>query len=112
MHELSVALSIISVVREKLPPGHAVKQLEIELGSLASINREQLRFCLNIAGGKELKDAKIVFKEKEAVFRCNACGREHRSKEVISTCEHCGSALSFVDGGGVVVKRMVVECIR
>ncbi len=112
MHELSIALSIISLVKEKLPPKHVVKLLEIEVGSLASVNREQLLFCLTTAGGEELKNASIVFKERAAVFRCNACGREHKSREIISTCEHCGSGLSFVEGDGIVVKRMVVECTR
>lgn len=112
MHEMSLALSLLDTIKKSLE-GKNVKKLReitIEVGSLAMVNTEQLSFCFSIvAKGEIFSDMKLDIQKKEAVFRCISCLREVSSEELLSNCSFCGSSMEFISGDELILKRIKAE---
>jgi hydrogenase nickel incorporation protein HypA/HybF len=77
MHEASIAQSIIKTVLEQAEQQNAVqiKSVEIEIGELTFLNREQVGFWVNLGFKDTIAEkASIHFREMKAVIHCKSCG--------------------------------------
>ena len=102
MHEASLAGSILMLVedaalRERFG---RVSQLRLEVGRLAAVEVEALRFALQaIAPGTVLEGAELAIVETPGQAECLDCGANCEVVEHGQACPQCGSYRLQVRGG-------------
>jgi hydrogenase nickel incorporation protein HypA/HybF len=102
MHEMSLALSIIEQIREAAATEGATRilEVEIEVGRLAGVLADSLRFCLEAAapaGG--LGGTVFHLVEIQAAGSCHACGAAFAADAIHACCPACGSDNVSLSGG-------------
>ena len=120
MHELSMAQGIIDAVLETAEANDAtdVNEVTVEVGRLAMINPEQLKFILEIlVDNTILQDAEIKFEEIPAEITCSKCNfhgnailddSDHYAP--IVKCPECDNlGVEILNGKDIVVKNIVIE---
>lgn len=120
MHELSMAQGIINAVLETAENNNAteVTEIYIEVGRLAMLNPEQLRFLLDVLVENTIaENARIDISEIPVTISCPECGYEGIANlddsdhyAPIIECPNCENMrISILDGRDCVVKNIVVE---
>ena len=120
MHELSMAQGIINAVLETAEKNNAteVNKIYIEVGRLAMLNPEQLRFLLDVLVENTIaENAKIDISEIPVTISCPECRYEGIANlddsdhyAPIIECPKCENLrISILDGKDCVVKNIVVE---
>ena len=120
MHELSMAQGIINAVLETAEKNNAteVNKIYIEVGRLAMLNPEQLRFLLDVLVENTIaENAKIDISEIPVTISCPECVYEGIANlddsdhyAPIIECPKCENLrISILDGKDCVVKNIVVE---
>ena len=120
MHELSMAQGILNAVIETAESNNAteVNEVTIELGRLAMVNPEQLKFILGVLIENTIvEDAEIKFEEIPVEIDCRECefhgsaildDKDHYAPMV--RCPECDSlAVEILNGRDIVVKNIVIE---
>lgn len=113
MHEMSITLSLLDIVREHMER-HGVERLlrlRIKVGELTAVEAESLRFCFD-ASVKDtaLEGAALEIEEVPLTGRCRECGREFRIEGFFAECPGCGSsAVDQVAGRELDIVSMEVE---
>jgi hydrogenase nickel incorporation protein HypA/HybF len=95
MHELSLAGGIVSMVEAAAEREHfrRVAQLRLEVGALAGVEPQALRFALTaIVPGTCLEDGEITIDEIPGLASCLQCGA---SVEILSHTEPCSRCGQF-----------------
>jgi hydrogenase nickel incorporation protein HypA/HybF len=91
VHELALMESVIDAVAERVPDGKVVR-VRLEIGQLAGVEPEALRFCFEVcSAGSVLEGAALEILEVAARGWCRACRREIGSDGAVPLCP-CGSA--------------------
>ncbi|MDR1499547.1 MAG: hydrogenase maturation nickel metallochaperone HypA [Tannerellaceae bacterium] len=113
MHELSIALSIIELVREQALRSQAlsIEEVEIEIGRLSGVEVETLTFALQSAvKDTMLERARIVRRDIEGEGICGDCGVGFAVSGIFSPCPHCGSyAVRLIKGKELRVKSIIIN---
>ncbi len=102
MHELSIATSIIDIAEDFAKDKDVAKicKIEVEVGKLSGVVRDNLVFALEIAVKETiLKGAEIIIDEIEGRSVCNSCRTEFVNNDWYTPCPKCGS-LDFIITGG------------
>ncbi|WP_299523183.1 hydrogenase maturation nickel metallochaperone HypA [uncultured Methanobrevibacter sp.] len=120
MHELSMAQGIINAVIETAENNNAteVTEIGIEIGRLAMINPEQLKFMLGVLVENTIvEDAVIKIEEIPVEIECPDCGfkgeadlddKDHYAPVV--ECPKCeNKRISILNGKDCIVKNIVIE---
>ena len=90
MHELSLMVSLVSLVGEKVGPAK-VSTVRLEVGRLSAVVPDALRFCFDLCTrGTQLEGAVLDIVEIGGRGKCRACGREMTLGHVLTACA-CGS---------------------
>lgn len=90
MHELSIVISIVELASE-VAEGGAVRRVTIEIGKLSGVEPEAIAFCfLEVARGTPVEGAALDICEVDAAARCDVCGAEFPTPDMLSACP-CGS---------------------
>ncbi len=112
MHEMSIAQRVLDVIEEQaLVQGfNRVTQVWLEIGPLAMIDKQALRFSFNAiighscAAGAELT---IIDLPGEAV--CRQCGLKLEIQQRYTPCPHCKDySLQVVCGEEMRIKELEV----
>lgn len=93
MHEMSLAAGVLQLVEDAAGREHfsRVAVLRLEVGQLAGVEVEALRFALDaIAPGTFLDGATITIDEPPGEAWCPACGRTTTLAGRGQPCGHCG----------------------
>ncbi|MBZ0151199.1 MAG: hydrogenase maturation nickel metallochaperone HypA [Planctomycetes bacterium] len=101
MHELSIAESLFELCRERLPAGHRLATVQIDVGELSSIEPELLRFAWQaVVAGSPHTDAALQITWHRAEQLCPRCGEvaERQPGSWLRFCPLCLEPLS-VRGG-------------
>lgn len=108
MHELALTQSIVEVCAERAE-GARVRRVTLEIGELAAVMPEALRFCFDVcADGTPLKGARLEIIDIAGRGRCRACGAHVEMKDYLACCS-CGSFdIECIAGEGLRVKEMEV----
>jgi len=108
MHELSIAQAIVDTIGEAIGDGR-VTRVEIEVGALAMVVPESLRFCFDLAAaGTPLADAELMIVQTPGRGRCRVCGDEMELAGPFARCG-CGSpALEWLAGDALRIKTVEV----
>lgn len=110
MHELAVIESIVEACSDRA--GNArVLRVTLEIGTLACVAPDALRFCYGIAAeGTPLEGSELEILRIPACSRCLDCGSEVVMYEMFARCA-CGSInIEPPRGGdGLRIKSMEIE---
>lgn len=113
MHEMSIALSIIDLATEEAKKAEAerIKEIELDIGTMAGIEYEALNFAMEVAVKKTmLEDANVKINRIEAISECLECGHIFDSEGFISHCPECKEMNTrIIKGRELQVKSILVE---
>jgi hydrogenase nickel incorporation protein HypA/HybF len=109
VHELSIVCSIVELASEAAG-GRAVRRVTIEIGKLSGVEPEAVAFCFpEVARGTPLEDATLDIREVEAEARCNICGAQFPTPDMLSACP-CGSRqFERLRGDELNIKSIEIE---
>jgi len=112
MHELSVALGIVSIAEEETKKANAksVESIELEIGTLAGIEFDSLEFVWPSAvKDTVLENAIKKIKVVQAKAKCLDCGHEFKIEKYYDSCPICDSSLKgILQGKELRVKSLEV----
>ncbi len=111
MHEFGIATSIVEVVEHTVEnrPVKRVLTVTVEVGQLAMVNPEQLKFSFDvIVEGGPFEGAELKVETLPAVARC-VCGFEGALGDEDYVCPVCGAMYELLEGRGICVKNIEVE---
>jgi hydrogenase nickel incorporation protein HypA/HybF len=109
VHELSIVCSIVELASEAAEGG-AVRRVTIEIGKLSGVEPEAIAFCFaEVARGTPVEGAALDIREVDAEARCDICGAEFLTPDMLSACP-CGS-LQFkrLRGDELNIKSIEIE---
>lgn len=93
MHEMSIAQSLIDIVRDEMSRHDAkrLRSVHLRIGQMSTVVPEALSFCFEvITGGTELEGAHLVMEVVPLKGICRACGREFEIEDYAFICPECG----------------------
>jgi hydrogenase nickel incorporation protein HypA/HybF len=107
MHELSIAQSILEIVREYVPEqGSAeVQSVKVRLGNLSGVVPESLEFCFSaLISDTPWREAKLNFEHVPTEVDCLECGKRSRIEEPLFLCPECnGNKIKLISGAQLQV---------
>lgn len=102
MHEMSLAQSVLQIVADtaRQNGGTRVSSVTLEIGTLAGVEIEALRFCFDAASRRTLAaGAALRIERPEGRAWCMPCGETVRVDGLADGCPRCGSYQLQVTGG-------------
>lgn len=112
MHEMSLALNIVELVTAQAEAAEArtVSQIELEVGSLAGVMVDSLRFCFEAAARETpAAGAELAIHEIQATGRCPACQKISPMPNFITLCPRCERYLALQSGRDLRVVSITVD---
>ena len=94
MHELSIAQSIVDIIRQYVPVDHAedVRLVKIRVGQLAGVVPDSLDFCFGaIVSDTPLSRARLNIEETLLQSQCKICHEVFVVEGASFLCPQCGS---------------------
>jgi hydrogenase nickel incorporation protein HypA/HybF len=102
MHELSLAQSIVEILRQHVPAEQesSVTGVKVRVGALSGVVPESLEFCFGVVTqGTPLGSARLEIERVPAVCACRACGHLFDVEGVAFVCPTCGGGDVRVTSG-------------
>ena len=102
MHEMSLAESVVQIVEDtaRRNGGTRVSSVTLEIGTLAGVEIEALRFCFDAAKRDTIAaDATLLIDRPEGRAWCMPCGETIHVAGLGEACPRCGSYQLQVTGG-------------
>ena len=113
MHEMSLAESVLQIIEDsaRKQKFSRVKTVWLEIGQLACVEKEALRFCFDAAMRGSIADqSKLEIVEVAGRGQCVKCHIEIPMVALYEPCPNCGSYQVRVTGGDEMrVKELEVE---
>ena len=118
MHEMSLTVSLLDIVREEMKKHGASRLLlvRVRFGALANVVPEALTLAFEVlTNGTDFEGARLEFDEEQVRLACGDCGREFSPPSVaaalISACPHCGEELGHrvLAGKALYIDHLEVE---
>jgi hydrogenase nickel incorporation protein HypA/HybF len=113
MHEMSIAQSLIDIIRQEMIKHNAtaLKNVRLNIGQLTAIVPDSLSFCFDvITSGTEMEGAKLIMDIIPLQGKCNSCGETFQIQDYVFECPHCNSAaIETISGQELSIVEMEVE---
>ena len=113
MHEVSLCKGILRIIEEQAltQKFNKVKTVFLEIGTLANVEIEALRFAFPLVIRDSIADqAELRVIEQAAKARCLSCSRVVEIRRRLDPCPHCGGlSLKVTSGDGLQLKELEVE---
>jgi hydrogenase nickel incorporation protein HypA/HybF len=113
MHEMSLCEGVLQVLEHqaRVQQFSRVKTVWLEIGDLAGVEKEAMRFSFDIVMKDSLADgARLEIIETPGKAWCLQCMKPVSIKQRYDACEDCGSYQLQVTGGNELkVKELEVE---
>jgi hydrogenase nickel incorporation protein HypA/HybF len=109
MHELSIAQSILDIVRQSVPEKELpdVRIVKLQVGDLAGVVPDSLEFSFTVlTTDTPLRNAKLQIDHVPFVILCNACEKTFTNEVGFVLCPTCGGADTKILSG---LELQVVE---
>ena len=108
MHELGIAQEVVGIAAEA-SRGARVTRIVLEVGKLAAVLPDALRFCFDMATeGTVAEGAELEIVEIPGLAACRACGGRVRLDRPFGRCGCGGSDLEWLSGEELRVREMEV----
>src|SRR5512140_134057 len=102
MHELSIAQSILEIVRQHLPANGSqnVRTVNMKVGELSGVVTDSLEFCFEaITTGTPFEGARLAIEHLPVRARCRTCAAVFPVEQSVFRCTSCrGEDLEIVSG--------------
>jgi len=110
MHELSIAESVVAIVRRHAG-GRRVRRVELKVGHLRQVVPSALEFAFGlVAEGTEAEGAELAIEAVPAACRCRSCGSRTVIDGFPMRCRSCGDLdLELTSGEELLVDALEVE---
>lgn len=102
MHEMSIAQSLIDVLREEMTKHNAkrLRSVRLNIGQMTAIVPDALSFCFQvITEGTEFEGAKLIMDIIPLLGHCSACEEDFEIKDYAFVCPSCDSSKINTIGG-------------
>jgi hydrogenase nickel incorporation protein HypA/HybF len=102
MHEMSIAESVLGIVEEcaRREGFRQVREVRLEIGRLAAIESQALRFCFDaVVRGSLAEGARLEIEEVPGEAWCLKCSNAVSVDSRVGECPLCGSLQLQVSGG-------------
>jgi hydrogenase nickel incorporation protein HypA/HybF len=113
MHELSLAEGVLQLIEEAAQQQGftRVREIRLEIGQLAGVEVEALRFCLDsVLRGSLAESARIVVEHTPGAGWCMPCGVTVPMTALYDPCPRCGGhQVTPTAGRQMRVKDLLVE---
>jgi len=113
MHEMSIAEGVVQLLEEQAAAQRfsRVRTVWLEIGPLAAVEVESLRFCFEaVTRGSLAEGARLEIVELPGIAWCLGCSRSVAIRQRYDACPHCGSHhLQITQGDELRVKELEVE---
>jgi len=113
MHEMALAGSVLQIIEDaaRKQKFTRVKTVWLEIGQLACVEKEAMRFCFDAAMcGSIAEQARLEIIETAGRGQCVKCSLEIPITTLYEACPGCGSYEVRVTGGDEMrVKELEVE---
>lgn len=113
MHELSLAESVVQIVEETrcAQGGGRVRTVCLEIGALAAVEVEALRFCFEVVvRDTAFADARLEIAEIPGLGCCKVCAQTTPVGALYDACPHCGGyPVEVVQGTEMRVKAIEID---
>lgn len=95
MHEMSVAQSLIEIIREEMDR-HGAKHLRavrLQVGEMSAVVPQLLAFSFDvITSGTPLEGARLMIETVPPEGRCAECGKQFEIRDYVFLCPACGGS--------------------
>ena len=113
MHEMSIAQSMIEIIREEMKKANAgvLKSVHLRIGRMSAIVPDSLSFCFElITQGTDLEGAELLMDKVPVTGICQACNMEFEIEDYAFECPHCKSSqIKVVSGRELEITEIVVD---
>jgi len=113
MHEMSIVTGILRIVEDQARAAEAkvINSIELEIGQLAGIELESLKFCFEVARRDTMADgAELVIRDIPGLGHCPRCEKDVPVEFHLAVCRECDQALVDVfQGRELRVKSINVD---
>ena len=102
MHEMSIAQSLIAIVKEEMDKHGAkiLRNVHLNIGKMSAVVPESLSFCFEVlVEGTELQGAKLLMKMIPLRGHCPQCRSEFEIEDYAFLCPSCGASTIDMIGG-------------
>jgi hydrogenase nickel incorporation protein HypA/HybF len=99
MHEFSIAVAVLEVVRRHVPAGSHIESVQVLAGPMRRVDPDAMRFAWEQAvAGTPDAGASLHVSTPPWTLRCQTCGRQWESPELYVACS-CGAEVGVPIGG-------------
>ena len=118
MHEMSMAASLIKIIREEMEKHGATRlaRVRVRCGAIANVVPESLTMAFEVMSqGTPLQGAELVLEEEPLRLACGACGVEFSPEAGLtaqfSPCPACGEEFGHrvLAGKSLYIDNIEVE---
>lgn len=111
MHEMTIVANVLEIAHRQAAAAHAVRinRVVLDVGTLAGVEVEALRFCFGAARSGLSAQAELVIREVPARGLCPGCGATAEVTEPAAVCEACGRVMAISGGRELSVASLNVD---
>ena len=113
MHEMSIAMSMIEIVREEMQKcdAKALRSVRLNIGQLSAVVPDALSFCFEvITKGTEMEGARLMMDIIPLRGYCSTCEKEFEIKDYVFACPLCGTKeIETLSGQELAIVEIEVE---
>ena len=117
MHEMSIASSLLEMVKQEMQKNNATKLVLVRVkhGRLANLVPEAMYFAWEaLTINTDLADSKLELVEVPLVVRCCKCDKEFKPEYeqiILMPCPECGEEFGhkIISGKELYLDRLIVE---
>jgi hydrogenase nickel incorporation protein HypA/HybF len=113
MHEMSIAQSLIDIIKEEMIRHDAtiLRSVRLHIGQLSAIVPQSLSFCFEvITSGTELEGAKLIMEVIPLKGTCRKCAQDFEIKDYAFECPYCASPdIETIAGQDLSIVDMEVD---
>lgn len=113
MHEMSIAQSVIDIVKEEMADNQAtvLRSVHLRIGEMAAVVPESLSFCFEvITKDTELDGAKLIMDIVPLKGFCRSCKKEFEIEDYAFSCPVCdGPEIDTLTGQELSIVEIEVD---
>ena len=114
MHEMSIAVNIIDILKGEMEKHDAcrLKGIKLKIGELTAIEPESLRFCFEaLIEGTNMEGAALTIEEISLKGKCSTCHATFKLDRYFTTlCPRCGGKPgNLISGRELDIESMEIE---
>jgi hydrogenase nickel incorporation protein HypA/HybF len=96
MHEMSIVAGVLKIVEDqaRAAGATAINSIELEIGKLAGIEIDSLKFCYEIARKKSMaQNAELIVRSVPGRGHCSQCKKDVPVGFQMAVCPECEQAV-------------------